>query len=168
VETAENMMHPRIAVAVLSLSAAGFAGLLLEEGYSDKAIIPVKGDVATIGFGATGGVKLGDTTTPVKAVQRALKDVAVFEGAIKQCVQVPLSQREYDVYTSMAYNIGAKAFCASTIVRRLNAQDYRGACDAILMWKRFQGFDCSTPGNKRCYGLWQRRVESHTQCMAAQ
>ncbi len=161
-------MNPRIPIAILSLSAAAFAGLLLDEGYSDRAIIPVRGDVPTIGFGSTGGVKMGDTITPVKAVQRALKDIDVFEGAIKKCVNVPLSQREYDVYTSMTYNIGAKAFCDSTMVRRLNAKDYKGACDAILMWKRYQGFDCSTPGNKLCYGLWQRRVESHAQCKAAQ
>jgi len=35
-------------------------------------VIPVKGDVPTIGFGTTTGVKLGDTTTPPKALARAL------------------------------------------------------------------------------------------------
>ena len=47
------MKHPRIAVAALSLSAAGFVGILLSEGYTDTAIIPTKGDVPTLGFGST-------------------------------------------------------------------------------------------------------------------
>jgi lysozyme len=64
--------NPRIVVAALSLSAAAFGGLVLHESYSDKAIIPVRGDVPTIGFGTTEGVKMGDTITPPKAVVRAL------------------------------------------------------------------------------------------------
>jgi lysozyme len=55
--------------------------------------------------------------------------VAKFEGAVKQCVTVPLAQYEYDAYISLAYNIGPTAFCGSTLVRLLNAGDYEGgAC----------------------------------------
>lgn len=162
------MNNARVAIAVLSLSAAAFVGIANREGYSDKAIIPVPGDVPTIGFGTTGGVKVGDKTTPVKALNRALKDVQSYEGAIKRCVKAPLSQAEYDVYTDFAYNIGPTAFCTSTIVRRLNTQNYAGACDGILLFKYFNKFDCSTPGNKVCAGLWTDRLKKHAQCMAAQ
>ena len=55
----------------------------------------------------------------------------------------------------------------STLVTRLNALDYAGACDAILMWRRVGGVDCSTPGNKVCSGLWARRVRLHQQCLGA-
>ena len=79
-------------VAGLTLSAAALVGIVLHEGYTDRAVIPVKGDVPTIGFGTTTGVKLGDTTTPPKALARALTDVQQFEGALKQCVTVPLAQ----------------------------------------------------------------------------
>ena len=158
----------RMAVAGLSLSAAAFVGVLTREGYTDSAIIPTKGDVPTYGFGTTEGVQMGDRTTPVKAAQRALSDSQKFEGALKRCVAAPLHQAEYDLYVDLSYNIGSTAFCNSTIVKRLNAGDYSGACEAILMWKKAAGFDCSTPGNKRCAGLWTDRQRSYKQCMEAQ
>lgn len=146
----------RIAVAVLSLSAVAFGGLVAYEGYSDEAIIPVPGDVPTLGFGTTEGVKMGDTITPPKAVQRALQDVAKYEGAIKRCVTVPLHQREYDAYASLAYNIGPSAFCGSTLVRKLNAGDYVGACLEILRWDKFKG--------QALRGLTLRRQQEYARC----
>jgi lysozyme len=164
-----NPLNTRITVAALTLSAAAFVGILTREGYTDQAVIPVRGDVPTNGFGTTEGVKLGDRTTPVKAVQRALTDVSKYEGALKRCVKVPLHQAEYDLYINLSYNIGGTGFCTSTIVKRLNAMNYRGACDAILMWKYGpRQFDCSTPGNKVCAGLWADRLKVHQQCLAAQ
>lgn len=157
----------RSLLAILVLSAAGLVGIAVDEGYTEKAVPdPVKGtSVPTIGFGTTGGVHMGDTTTPVAALERKLSDVQKFEGAIKQCVKVPLHQYEYDAYINLAYNIGPNAFCTSTIVKRLNAKDYPGACDAILMWKRVGDVDCSAPGNKTCSGLWERRKRLHSQCL---
>jgi|GEM_PF-599275 len=72
------------------------------EGYTERAVIPVKGDVPTIGFGTTTGVNIGDTTTPPKALARALTDVEQFEGALKTCVTVPLAQHEYDALVSFS------------------------------------------------------------------
>lgn len=45
------------------------------EGFRDKAYIPVKGDVPTIGFGFTSGVKMGDTMTKEEAEKRLDKEV---------------------------------------------------------------------------------------------
>lgn len=129
----------RTQVAGLVLSASALVGIVAHEGYSSIAYFPVPGDVPTIGFGTTGGVKIGDKTNPVQALDRALKDVSKFEGAIRQCVTAPLHQYEYDAYVSLSYNIGARAFCGSTLVRKLNAQDYAGACQEILKWDKFQG-----------------------------
>lgn len=114
------------------------------------------GDVPTIGFGTTGGVNLGDKITPPKALGRALTDVQKFEGAIKQCVTVPLHQHEYDAYVSLTYNIGAGAFCKSTLVKKLNAGDYSGACEQILVWDKFKG--------KPLRGLTIRRQEEYKKC----
>lgn len=160
----------RTPVAVLALSASAFVGLLMHEGYSEKAYIPVPGDVPTIGFSTTEGVKMGDRITPPKAAERALRDVNKFEGALKQCVRVPLYQHEYDAYIKVSYHIGASALCGSIIVKRLNAERYEDACEAILMWKFFtdasgRKIDCSTPGNKTCYGIWLRRLEERRQCL---
>jgi len=167
------MKHPRTAIAGLTFSAASLIGLAVSEGYRDTAYIPTKGDVPTLGFGSTtrpdgSPVQLGDRTDPVQALQRKARDIEKFEGALKTCVRVPLYQAEYDVYVDHAYNIGSGSFCSSTIVKRLNAGDYAGACDAILMWRRVGRQDCSEPGNRICWGLWERRLAAHAKCMEAQ
>jgi len=150
-------MFERKHIATISLSATALVALLVHEGYRDNAYIPVAGDVPTIGFGTTTGVKLGDRTSPERALTVAMLDVQGFEGAIKECVTVPLHQYEYDAYTSLAYNIGSNAFCKSTLVRKLNTQDYVGACNQILRWDQFKG--------KPLAGLTKRRQEEHKKCL---
>jgi lysozyme len=157
----------RVAVTLLTMSAAAFVARMQTEGYSDRAIIPTKGDVPTIGFGTTEGVAMGDSITPPVALERALRDVMKFEGALKTCVRAPLFQEEYDVYLDLSYNIGSGAFCSSRIVERINARDYQGACEGILMWKMYKKTDCSKP-NKVCAGLWTNRLALHKRCMQAQ
>ena len=146
----------RLPVVALRLSAVALVGIAGWEGYKSAAYIPVPGDVPTIGFGTTHGVKMGDTIDPVTALQRKIRDVEKFEGAIKQCVTVPLFQHEYDAYLSLAYNIGPQAFCRSTLVRKLNASDYAGACKEILRWDNFRG--------KPLAGLTKRRQSEYLQC----
>ena len=160
------MTRSRNALAALTLSAAALVGLVLQEGYTDHAIIPVKGDVPTLGFGTTDGVEIGDTTTPPKALARALADLQKFEGALKMCVTVPLHQHEYDALVGFSYNVGSGAFCRSTLVKKLNAGDYPGACREILRWTYFQGKNCAAPENSRlCGGLAKRRQNEYRQCM---
>lgn len=156
----------RSAIAALALSGAGLVGIVLHEGYSDRAIIPVPGDVPTIGFGSTEGVKPGDTITPPKALQRALTDAGKYEGALKRCVTAPLHQYEYDAFVSLSYNIGPAAFCRSTLVQKVNSGDYAGACAEILRFRFFKGRDCSLPEYRRtCGGLWTRRQQENRQCL---
>lgn len=144
-------------IATIILSASALVGIVASEGYTDKAVIPVPGDVPTVGFGTTEGVKMGDTTTPPKALVRALQDVQRYEGAVRQCVTVPLHQYEYDAYVSLAYNIGSRAFCSSTLARKLNEGDYPGACREILRWDRFRG--------QPLRGLTTRREREYRQCI---
>ena len=152
------MSKIRYAIAGLSLSAAGLVGILNYEGFSDTAYIPVPGDVPTIGFGSTKGVKLGDTITPEKAIERAYRDIQKTESAIHKCVHVPLSQGEMDAYSSLAYNIGTSAFCSSTLVKKLNARDYEGACAEIKRWIYVKG--------KKNQGLINRREKEYQTCIS--
>lgn len=147
----------RVSIATLALSASALVGIAVHEGYREAAYRPVPGDVPTIGFGTTAGVQMGDRIEPVQALVRKLADVQKFEGALKRCVRVPLHQHEYDAFLSLAYNIGSGAFCSSTLVRRLNAGDYAGACAEILRWDRFQG--------QPLRGLTLRRQAEHRQCL---
>ena len=146
----------RKALVTLALSALGLVGIAAHEGYSDKAYQDIVG-IWTIGFGTTKDVKPADKIDPVKALQRKAEDIVKFEGAIKQCVTVPLHQHEYDAYVSLAYNIGPSAFCNSTLVKRLNQQDYAGACREILRWNR--------AGGRVVKGLAVRREIEYRQCI---
>lgn len=172
----------RIAVALLSMSAAAFVARISHESYTSTAIIPTQGDVPTKGFGSTvnadgSRVKMGERIDPVAAVRLALTHIERDDARIKQCIglDVPLHQAEFDVYTELAYNIGAPTFCTNkktggpgVIPRSLRTGDYRGACDAILQYKFAAGYDCSTPGNRRCSGVWKDRLRLHSICMEAQ
>ena len=80
----------RFAIGACALSATGLIGILSYEGYSSEAYIPVPGDKVTIGFGTTDGVKLGDTITPEKAIERAYTRSLVGRG--KFCVCEPCVQ----------------------------------------------------------------------------
>jgi len=133
----------RSQLASLTLSASALVWLAMSEGFTDRAIQPLPGDKWTYGFGTTDGVKPGDTISPPKALERKLRDVQAFEGALKQCVTVPLAQGEYDAYVSLAYNIGGTAFCSSTLVpplihisepTRLGMISY-----AVFCWKKKKG-----------------------------
>lgn len=153
-------------LAALTLSAAALVAIVGREGYTDRAVVPVMGDVPTLGFGTTEGVRPGDRTDPVKALGRALADVNRFEDALRKCVKVPLHQHEYDAFVSLAYNIGGGAFCGSTLVTKLNAGDYAGACAQILRWTYFQGKNCAAPEHARlCGGLAKRRQAEYRQCI---
>lgn len=171
----------RVAIAGLSLSASAFVGMAVREGYTGNAIIPTRGDVPTYGFGSTvrddgSRVQMGDQTTPVKALRTALIHVQRDEPKIRACIgpEVKLHQAEYDIYVDLAYNIGTFNFCTggkagntSTIVLRLRAEDYIGACNAIPAWKFAGGYDCSTPGNKICGGVWTDRLRQQAECLKA-
>jgi lysozyme len=151
------MINPRVAIAALTLSASALVGIAGYESYTDTAVIPVPGDVPTIGFGTTGGVKLGDTTTPPRALVRLLADADQYARAVKRCAPVPMRQHEFDAYVSLTYNIGPGAFCSSTLARRLSAGDYAGACRQILRWDRFKG--------RPLRGLTLRRQSEYRTCM---
>lgn len=149
-------MKKRTAAGALILSAATLVSLALHEGYRDRAYDDGVG-VQTIGFGTTEGVKPGDRTTPERALVKLLADASKFEKAVQRCVTVPLYQHEFDAYVSLMYNIGENAFCKSTLVKKVNAEDYEGACKEILRWNR--------AGGRVLPGLTKRRQDEYRQCM---
>ena len=142
----------RYAVAGLSLTAAGLVSLANFEGFRSEAYVPVPGDVPTIGFGSTTGVQMGDKISVPEALGRLQKDVHIAEETVRRCVKVPLAQREFDVYSAFAYNIGGSAFCNSTLVRKLNSVDYQGACAELKRWVYVDGRVVQGLVNRRVLG----------------
>ena len=168
------MNRARTLAAGLTLSASAFVAILSSEGYVEVAAIPTKNDRPTNGFGSTfkedgTPVRLGERITPVRAVQRAAihigKEEAVYRSSI---ATVPLYPAEYDLYMDWTYQYGAGAWSKSSMRRHLQAGQYRAACNALLRYKFSGGYDCSTPGNRICAGVWDRQLARHKKCMEAQ
>jgi len=73
---------------------------------------------------------------------------------------------QHDALVSFSYNVGSRAFCQSTLVKRLNAEDYAGACAKLLRWGFFQGKDCALSTNARLFGgQATRREAEYRQCI---
>lgn len=173
----------RSLIAGLVFSAGGFALVADYEGYFETARPPIPGDKDTYGIGSTTRpdgqpVQRGDKITPPKAIQLAVRDIAVKEAVLKRCINAPLYQHEYDALVSLAYNVGPAAVCDSSIPRKLAAGDYAAACATILEFDNFR--DCARPKvfnqKKQVWecplvkikGLTLRRQAEYRQCMGLQ
>lgn len=146
----------------------------VKEGFTPKPIIPVKGDVPTIGNGTTvypdgTRVKMSDPAITRKQAFEYLKahidkDAQRFNKTI---LNVPISQTEYDVYMDFTYQYGTGAWSQSSMLRNLKQGKYKAACDSLLKYKYVAKRDCSIRKNN-CYGVWTRQLERHSKCMGAQ
>ena len=156
------MANARIIVASLTLSASALIGLAVSEGYTERAVVPTKNDRPTHGFGSTFNadgtpVKMGDKTTPERALVQLLTSTEKHADAIRSCIKVPLYQHEFDAYVSLSYQIGAGAFCRSTLIKKLNKGDYTGACNELDKWVY--------AGGKKLPGIVKRRQKEKETCL---
>jgi lysozyme len=166
------MTRTRNSIAALSLSAVALVALWQQEGWTERAVIPVPGDVPTVGPGLTkredgSPVQMGDTIKPIDGARRSLAHIQQGEAALKRCVTAALHQAEYDLMVDFGYQYGMPALCKSSIVRAANAGDYAGSCEAYLLYRFVAGRDCSAPGSG-CRGVWLRSQGRRNKCMAAQ
>jgi len=124
----------------MKTSASGRAFLTKEEGCVLTAYRCSAG-VLTIGVGHTSAagapqVTSGLRITKEQADEILSRDLKTFEDAVNKAIKVPVTQNEFDACMSLAFNIGVGAFAKSSVVRKLNAGDRKGAADAFLLWKR--------------------------------
>jgi lysozyme len=162
----------RIWIGGLSLSAAAMVALWNQEGWTEHAVIPVKGDVPTVGPGLTSRpdgspVRMGDTIKPLDGARRSLAHLQKDEAGIKRCVTAALHQAEYDLMVDFAYQYGVPTLCRSSIVREANAGNYEKSCEAYLLYRFVAGRDCSLPGSG-CRGVWLRAQGRRNKCLGAQ
>ncbi|WP_440493260.1 lysozyme [Serratia sarumanii] len=108
------------------------------------------GEPWTIGWGHTKGVKQGDRITQEQAEQFLSDDLAVFELTVNSAIKRPMTQNQFDAMVSLAFNIGGSAFAGSTLVKKFNAGDAKGAADEFPKWKN--------SGGKVMPGLVKRRA----------
>ncbi len=168
----------RIAVGLLTISAAAFGAWQASEGFTGQAIIPTKGDVPTIGHGSTryedgSRVRMGDRISRERAAVLARNLIKEDERNFARSLPgVALTQAEFDVYIDFVGQYGMGNWQRSSMRRELLAGNYVKACDALLRYRYAAGYDCSTTiggrPNRRCWGVWTRQQQRHADCLAAQ
>ena len=140
---------------LMSVSAKGIDLICSFEGLRLTAYDDGVG-VWTIGFGTIKypngvRVKRGDTCTLEQAKSYMKYDLIEFEHTVNSLVKVPLNQNQFDALVSLTYNIGSGAFKSSTLLKKLNLSDYKGAADQFDVWVN--------AGGKRMQGLANRRAK---------
>jgi GH24 family phage-related lysozyme (muramidase) len=121
-----------------------FEGLRLQ-----SYLCPAK--IWTVGWGTTliKGKPFGKglTITKEQAEEYLADDLVPFEQAVNSLVKVKLTQNQFDALISFVYNVGAdidadniaEGLGDSTLLKKLNAGDYKGAADQFLKWDKANG-----------------------------
>ena len=122
----------------MKISQRGIDLIKKWEGFKDKAYL-CSANVWTIGYGTTrwlngNPVKQGDTITRSLAGQLLLTDIERFSNQVLRLVQIPLTQPQFDALVSFTYNLGGGALERSTLLKKLNKRDYKGAAKQFDVW----------------------------------
>lgn len=150
----------RIPIDQLKLSPNGLKLIKEQEtigGKPNLVAYPDAGNYA-IGFGANfingRRVRERETITVKQAEELLRADVLKFENQVKNTLNVPLTQNEFDAIISLTYNIGGAAFNSSTLAEKLNRGEYESAANEFEKWVNSQGEVSS--------GLKERRLKEKT------
>jgi len=113
--------------------------------------------VWTIGYGHTQGVVEGMTCTEMQAFAWLQEDLLTVEKQINRDItvpltqgKVPLTQEEFDALVDFGFNLGCHALESSTLWKKLNAGDFKGAAAEFPKWDH--------AGGKEVAGLLRRRL----------
>lgn len=122
----------------MQLSPAGESALKQREGPNGQpALVGYLDDngIPTAGYGHTGAdVKVGAQYTEEQADAWFVTDSSWVSDCIAKQVKVSLTQGQYDALFSFIYNVGSGAFCSSTLLKKLNADDYASVPAEMLKW----------------------------------
>lgn len=140
----------KVAAGTLTITTIGLLSIAAFEGsrqvaYRDPVGIP------TICSGHTKGVRIGQVKTESECQVLLREDVSEAGRYVGKCTSAPVTQAQYDALVSLAFNIGGPAYCKSTLVRKLNAGDCRGAAKEFPRWVR--------AGSDVLPGLVRRRAD---------
>ena len=139
------------AAIIAAALVGGFEGLRTVA-YTDVVGVP------TICFGETKGVRMGDTATPEQCREMLGTRLEEFSAEVDRCLTADVPAESYVAFLSLAYNIGTPAFCKSTLTRKANAGDLRGACNELPRWNKAGGIPWP--------GLTNRRAAERELCLS--
>lgn len=144
----ETEVRVRKPVLDIDISAAGVAAIKGREGLMLHAYEDI-GGTRTIGYGRAYGVRAGESITEMQATEMLYADLNHVKMVMARTITVPLAQCEADALYSFIYNIGEEKWARSTVLKRINEGDYRGAAIHMSSWHHVHG--------KVSKGLWNRR-----------
>ena len=81
-----------------------------------------------------GTVKVGTKFTKQQCDALLAKSLPKYLAKIEPCVKVPVPDKTMAALLDAAYNAGPAAVCNSPMVRKINAGDLRGGCNAFAGW----------------------------------
>ena len=136
-DRAKKVVGGTLATATAAALAMAVASLKTDEGkrnidYLDSARIP------TACYGHTGaGVRVGTRRSDGECERLLTADAQKHINGVLLCTPA-LAFHPYQLAaaTRLTFNIGQSAYCGSTVARRFNTEDYRGACDGFLAWNK--------------------------------
>ena len=145
---------------VLAMAAAGSLTMATTlvgyfEGRSLVAYLDPVG-IPTICDGITAGVRLGQTKTAAECDALLAAELGKACAVVDRAVRVPLTPARRAALCSFVYNAGGTAFTGSTLLRKLNAGDTRGACAELSRWVYAKG--------QKLAGLVNRRAAERELC----
>ena len=132
----------------MKISDKGIEFIKQHEGMRLKAYQDSVG-VWTIGVGSTHDVHPGMVISEAECEARLRKDLEWVEECINRLVKAHLTQPQVNALGSFVFNLGCRAFQKSTLLRKLNAEDYEGAAEELMRWVN--------AGGHKLAGLVRRR-----------
>ncbi|MBT8152759.1 lysozyme [Epibacterium ulvae] len=128
------------------------------EGLRTEAYRDIVG-VWTVCYGETKGVTPIDRYSKAECDRMLGARVLEFERELDRCLTGSVPVGAKIAFVSWAYNVGVGAACRSTLVRKANVGDVRGACNELPRWNR--------AGGRVVRGLTNRRMSERDLCLRA-
>jgi lysozyme len=128
-------------LAVSMVSALALATVMIQnfEGVRYTPYYDV-GGVLTVCYGHTGtDIILSKTYTHSECELMLENDLKPFANSVRNTVNVPMNKYQEAALISFSYNVGINAFEKSSVLRLLNAGDYKAACDGLKKWVYVKG-----------------------------
>lgn len=152
----------RLGVVLLACATIGTV-VADQEGWVNRAYPdPAHGAALnTACAGATRGldgrpIPAGKVFTDDECMVLLSRDLVQHGVEIDRCITRPLPNDTRAAFTSFAFNVGSEKFCASTLLRKANAGDLRGACAELSRW--------INAGGRQMPGLVKRRAIERAYC----
>lgn len=159
-------MSPALRNKILGVVAGGGGAIAIaiamvsgKTGLEGREYTPYRDIVGVVSVcdGHTGSdIVWGKQYTDKECDELTRKDMQHIAAQIDPHITVPTTETQRAAIYSWAYNVGVTAGVNSTLLKKLNAQDYAGACAELKRWVY--------AGGQKWKGLVNRRDVEYQVC----